>query len=444
MSGRKNKGVVYKRGNIYWLKYMLNNKMIYQSLETSDSEEAEKKRKKIISPYVAADNAEKARQVYHRLNDAENEHKVCVHDSKNDIAIEKAWDSFIASSERPNTGPDTLEQYKFQWKSFQKWLEKSHKNTQNISQISSAQAQEYFAHLKTDRKLHSGTINKHIRLLKMVFRTFADDEVLNAKIGVNPFGKIRTLKRVKQEHRKELPWDKLIDICDAAKGELKLLLFLGIYTGMRLHDCCLLRWNDIDMIRKRISVSHHKTAGIDDRPVHLTISEHLLPLLEDIPSKKRNGYLLKDLSEKYLKSRGIVTDLIQDLFTDCGVDIHKAGTGGDSEKRAVIQFGFHSLRHTFVSLQSQNKVPVSVVQAIVGHRTRAVTESYTHVGQEAIDNAIKMLPSMSINNSNRDTLLINKIRTELSNIRGNSLAEFMAKCYKTLNKFKQVKLISKG
>lgn len=38
--------------------------------------------------------------------------------------------------------------------------------------------------------------------------------------------------------------------------------------------------------------------------------------------------------------------------------------------------------------------PYSVVQALVGHKSPAITERYTHVGDEALTSAIKSLPAM--------------------------------------------------
>ena len=41
--------------------------------------------------------------------------------------------------------------------------------------------------------------------------------------------------------------------------------------------------------------------------------------------------------------------------------------------RAVVEVGFHSLRHTFVSLCRAAGAPLSVVEAIVGHASPAMT-----------------------------------------------------------------------
>ena len=39
--------------------------------------------------------------------------------------------------------------------------------------------------------------------------------------------------------------------------------------------------------------------------------------------------------------------------------------------------------------------PYSVVQALVGHKSPAITQRYTHVGDDALTSAIKTLPAMT-------------------------------------------------
>jgi len=48
----------------------------------------------------------------------------------------------------------------------------------------------------------------------------------------------------------------------------------------------------------------------------------------------------------------------------------------------VVEVGFHSLRHTYVSLHAERGTPQAVVQAIVGHGNPAMTAHYTHIGEE--------------------------------------------------------------
>ena len=61
-------------------------------------------------------------------------------------------------------------------------------------------------------------------------------------------------------------------------------------------------------------------------------------------------------------------------------------------RRAVVEVGFHSLRHSFVSRCRQANAPLSVVEAIVGHSSPAMTRHYTHVGELAAAVAVGALP----------------------------------------------------
>ena len=95
----------------------------------------------------------------------------------------------------------------------------------------------------------------------------------------------------------------------------------------------------------------------------------------------------------YTRRTDMVTDMVQSHFKACGITLHKPGTGTDG-KRAVIEVGFHSLRHTFVSLCRESNAPLAVVETIVGHSNPAMTRHYTHVGELAAGRAVALLPSV--------------------------------------------------
>jgi hypothetical protein len=60
----------------------------------------------------------------------------------------------------------------------------------------------------------------------------------------------------------------------------------------------------------------------------------------------------------------------------------------------VLEVGFHSLRHTFVSLCRESNAPLAVVEAIVGHSNPAMTRHYTHIGELAAVQAVAALPAL--------------------------------------------------
>jgi integrase len=97
-----------------------------------------------------------------------------------------------------------------------------------------------------------------------------------------------------------------------------------------------------------------------------------------------------------------ITNQIQNHFIDLKINTHAEGTGfqfvpdpdipGEFKRehtgvRAVVEVGFHSLRHTFVSMQAEKGTSALLVQKIVGHGNPAMTQHYHHISDEAAKSA---------------------------------------------------------
>jgi len=65
------------------------------------------------------------------------------------------------------------------------------------------------------------------------------------------------------------------------------------------------------------------------------------------------------------------------------------GRGG---KRQGMDISFHSLRHSAVSILKDAGVPDSVVMALVGHDSAAMSARYTSVGKESLAKAQEAMP----------------------------------------------------
>jgi integrase len=55
---------------------------------------------------------------------------------------------------------------------------------------------------------------------------------------------------------------------------------------------------------------------------------------------------------------------------------------------------FHSLRHTFITMQAERGTPVQVVQDLVGNMSAAVTRHYTHISDNVARAAVEKLDSI--------------------------------------------------
>ena len=403
------------RGNFY-LGYYVDGKRIRQRLVDDEGKpitskgEAEATARRILAPYQTGSDIEALKAIKARLEEATQDHAAAVEESKGGLQIIDTWQKYLDSKKRPKSGEATLRQYGFQWIRFESWILAHPTKIKTVDQVKSEHAEEYATDL-INAKLTGNTINKHISLLSLVFRTLADA----ANITINPWEKI-TKHKQPSNGRRELTTEELRRISQAADNDLKLLFALGCYTGLRLGDCATLLWSEVDLDQGFIIRVPNKTAS-SGKPVRVPLFRDLAAMLRDARTSATGEYVIPELAELYEAGRvSMITDRVQRHFLNCGIDCHAKGTGqqikrdkkGNPEfneygnaileptgKRAVVRCGFHSLRHTFVSLCRQANAPLSVVESIVGHSNPAMTRHYSHVGDEEAAKAIAALPAMN-------------------------------------------------
>ncbi|MBL7077743.1 MAG: tyrosine-type recombinase/integrase [Kiritimatiellae bacterium] len=406
------------RHGTYYLQYRVNGKKVRQSLKTTERDVAERKRLEIMSPYLVADEKQVLATAVHRLDVASHNQEEALR-RNGSVTVANAWQHFLDAPNRPDTGDATLHIYGLQYGRFAKWMESRYPDQAMLSDVSTSIGNEYAGSLKKSG-LAPGTFNKHIRLLMLVFKVLKRE----AQVESNPWEDITRLKDNPQS-RRELTSEELSEIVRAATGELHSLFALGIYTGLRLGDCATLRWSEVDLARRLIMRVPSKTARSKGTTVHIPIHPDLGRILAQVRdeqsgravagarkhSNRTTGtntpeYVLPQTATDYVRRTDAVTDGIQKHFINCGIQIHKDGTGKvqlkrkgckyrSKGKRAVVEVGFHSLRHTFVSLCREANAPLAVVEAIVGHSNPAMTRHYTHVGEIAAQQAVAALPSIT-------------------------------------------------
>ena len=405
--GRKRTGtLVTNQYGTYYLRVVVEGKVLKRSLRTKSRREAEASREQALQELgiLARERVDILSHVRDSLETAQTKWEKAEREreeaperrelQQRQLRVADVWGAFLESANRPDTGAASLQQYRYQWQAFAKWLGKSHPEAARLADMTAAVGEEYSQHLRS-RGLSAGTFNKHVALCRLVFRTLAEREGTRFEgIPRNPFEGVRP-RSERQHHRRELPFDVLGKICDAAEGEVKLLLFLGIYTGMRLKDCCLLRWDEVDLARGMIIHVPFKTGRRHDEPLHIPIHPSLRSMLEGVPEATRRGPVLPQTADTYSRRRNTIPERLQRLFKACGVQLYRPGTGGDTGRRAVLQYGFHSLRHTAVTLLQEAGAPAAIVQALVGHQTQAMTARYTHVSPEALTAAVAHMPSLA-------------------------------------------------
>lgn len=180
--------------------------------------------------------------------------------------------------------------------------------------------------------------------------------------------------------------------------EVWTLCMLACHSGLRLGDCCLLSWDEVDLVARRIVRIPLKTRRRPGaRPAVIPLHDEILARLTAIRPDGASGYVCPRKAAQYLRNRSGVTDAFMTLFRQAGIRLYAEGTGPGTDKRAAVEVGFHSFRHTFVTQAKHAGIDRASVEAIVGWGSPAMERNYTHVSESHLQDGISrkgcVLPS---------------------------------------------------
>lgn len=381
----KGLGTLERRGRVWRARWTVDGKTYTRTTGTSDRREAEKILAEIIAPFAAKSDAERLENLAVKIEGRKAEIRR-YEDSKPALALSDGFEAYRRSRERPDTGAATLDIYESQYNRLVRWAADNVPDAKEMRNFTRATADAFATYLA--RELSPNSFNKYITLFRRMWDVLAEE----GRMTENPWSKIRHMA-LATHTRRELTVDELMRVCGSVTGEMRLLFAVGIYTGLRLGDCAMLEWGAIDLARNRIITTPRKTARhMNGKPVVIPLHSTLVAMLAEIPPEKRKGYLLPELAAMYERDRGMISNRIQAVFKSAGIRTQTVEDG----KRARVDVGFHSLRHTFVSLSANAGAPLAVVQAIVGHSNPAMTRHYFHESEAALQSAVAALPSITL------------------------------------------------
>lgn len=381
----KGLGTLERKGRVWRARWTVDGKTYTKTTGTSDRREAEKILAEIVAPFAAKSDAERLENLAVKIEGRKAEIRR-YEDSKPALALADGFEAYRRSRERPDTGAATLDMYESQYNRLVRWAADNAPDAKEMRNFTRATADAFATYLAGE--LSPNSFNKYITLFRRMWDVLAEE----GRMTENPWTKIRHMA-LATHTRRELTVEELARVCGSVTGEMRLLFAVGIYTGLRLGDCALLEWGAIDLARNRIMTIPRKTARhANGKPVVIPLHPTLAALLAEIPPDARTGYLLPDLAAMYEHDSGMISNRIQAVFTRAGI---RTQTTADGE-RARVDVGFHSLRHTFVSLSANAGAPLAVVQAIVGHSNPAMTRHYFHESEAALQSAVSALPSISL------------------------------------------------
>ena len=151
---------------------------------------------------------------------------------------------------------------------------------------------------------------------------------------------------------------------------------LSLYSGMRFGEIANLKWQQIDMKNNQIIILDPKNGTT--RAAFMAGAVH--QMLSEIPEGKPDELIFGTRDNKAMKQ---VSDSFMDAVNTLGLN------DGVTDRRMKVVF--HSLRHSAASHLAMSGADLSTIQAVLGHKTLAMTERYSHLTNKHIRNAIDRL-----------------------------------------------------
>ena len=391
MAREKGMGNLQKEKSGRWtMRGCIKGKRYSRTTRTTDREKAERFLQRFLAPFGLGE---------HRLPLAE------------------VWNEYVKSPNRNELATSTLHAKRNAWMHFAKWMEHNYLPVEDLAGVTPTAISEYLACLRAN--LCGSSYNNRVCVLREIFRVLAE----RAGLDEDPWYGVR-LRPDDSHSRRELTTEELRRLLKAAKeygnqapgtSEWYKLFLIGIYTGLRLGDCCKLDWSQINIAQGVIQLMPQKTRRHHGRvvtiPIHQALGQALLGENDELRVKSDelnkgdsissryaalgtlhfNGPVLPSISEWYRTSKWRVSGGLGEIFKAAYITTSVKIEG---RKHKTPEATFHSLRHTFVSFAANAGVPLHIVQSIVGHESTAMTRHYYHENIDALKSAVAAIPTL--------------------------------------------------
>lgn len=359
------------RNSTWHLNAMVNGVMIRRSLKTSDLGEARKKRDLILLPLQAnADERQMLASVRRQLEGIKSEEEQRRKEEQKGVRLDSAWRFFVKDPHRRQCKDQQLKIHESNWTGFLKWLNKRYPTLVYCKELSRAICTEWAGDLLDSVKA-TNTYNHHVASVRLVLSAICN---LYEDFR-NPMEQIHCRKDSDCISKEPFSSEELNAIFATKDEEFKLLCAIGLYTTLRLGSARKVKWEMFDKNLSFLVAIHNKTGADASQEVAAELRE----LLQSIPPEKRVGYVCPTYAEKPTAAAAL---MVQQHLVALGIQTHREIAGINGQIRNACVKGFHSFRHTAITLALKNGATISQVKRLAGHASERMQGRYTHLGAD--------------------------------------------------------------
>jgi integrase len=340
---------VYKRGKVYWYSFIFAGKRIQESAKTASktvAKEAEKDRHRELERTLAGLPAKKRENRIRTVNDV----------------IRPYLDAYELTHR-----PQSVQFAKGRLAHVQRLI-----------------GSELLPDL-TESAIHS--------YVKARLREEASGRTINMEVGELSRAIGRTWRELwpkvkKLEERRDVgralstaEQRQLLDGLESMRSQaLRTLIPTLLLTGMRAGEASSLRWSQVDLMAKIITVGRAKTSSGTGRVI--PINDELAHILVE-----QRAWFVKHFGEP--TAGYCVFPFGHPVPSDPRRHITDITWAWDElREKTGVRCRLHDLRHTFATGLAERGVPESTMLSLMGHMSRAMLERYSHIRMAAKRDAV--------------------------------------------------------
>ena len=350
--GQKGETIVtYKRGKIYWYKFVWQGQLIRESTKQGN------------------DKVARQMEAAHRTSLAKGE--VGIREKTPTVTLAEFIDERFEPWAKATFGKSSPKTW-LDWYRVGLRAIKTYKPLAgaNLDQIMGEKISEFAAY-RQSQGLQVSTVNSSLRVLRRVLRVAVEWGVL----GAAP--KIRLLSGERHRERVVSP-EEQAKYLSAAPELVSSIAAVLVDTGLRPEECFRLRWESITWLNGRhgsLLVTHGKTAAA--RRV-LPMTANVRGILEarwEHAAKPSDGWVWPAPTHS-----GHVESCSLKRQHRTGLRISK-----------VRPFVLYSLRHTFLTRLGESGCDAWTLARIAGHSSIGISARYVHPSEDAVLTAMSRL-----------------------------------------------------
>lgn len=186
----------------------------------------------------------------------------------------------------------------------------------------------------------------------------------------NPFERVK----IERAHNKIERWitkeeeERLLGV---SPSWVKEIIIFALNTGMRQDEILSLKWPQVDLLRRTVTLLKTKNKEIRTVPLNQTVCAML-----SVKGKIRHisGYVFTSQAGTKIDAR----NLLRSFYI--------------ARKEAKLEdVRFHDLRHSFATRLVQAGIDLYVVKELLGHKTITMTMRYAHHNPESLRHGVEIL-----------------------------------------------------